>query len=210
MKGKIIYCIVDETDPYEEFECEGEVVATFLRTSGSVDLKRSLSLVRRKIDIERALKRHCSKPFNIFHIAAHGAYLRRTKGRLDHASIYRTRGRRDVEIMRPDTLVRAKVQCDLLLSTCCESFNKYFLEVIEGYGGVRNFIAPAGDPLIGDTMVFAMMFYNDLLCRTCPSKRWLGDRDVIASFRTVRRAYLTYGGEGRFRLYNHETGKIYG
>lgn len=27
--GKITYCIVDETDPEEVFECEGDVIRTF-------------------------------------------------------------------------------------------------------------------------------------------------------------------------------------
>jgi hypothetical protein len=30
--GKITYCIVDETDPSDVFECEGEVIRTFFST----------------------------------------------------------------------------------------------------------------------------------------------------------------------------------
>lgn len=43
--GKIKYCIIDETDPLDEFECEGEVIKTFFSTGPVFDSVNSLKLI---------------------------------------------------------------------------------------------------------------------------------------------------------------------
>jgi len=206
MRG-INYCIIDQTDPNEEFECEGDVLETYFGTSNGINGRRSLSLIRKKVNVERSLRNWKARPFNILHLAAHGNYIKRNTRKMDSSPIYR--GQSAVEIFRPDTLVRAKVECDVFMSTCCLSFNEYFLEVIEGYGGVRNFIAPKGEPFLGDTIVFALMFYNGLIYRVRAGQREIKDKDILEAFRKANQAYIVYGGEGSFRLYNSERGRVY-
>lgn len=146
LMGKITYCIIDETDPFDEFECEGEVIKTFFSTSPVFDFRNSLELIRPRIDIENKLKNTHKKLFNILHFAAHGAYFMKTKRTLDYSVIYQKRGKREKEIFRPDTIVRAELQADVFLSTCCQTFNNYFIEMIKGYKNIHNFIAPKDIP----------------------------------------------------------------
>lgn len=68
MSYDISYCLIDGTDPYDEFECDGDVLKTFFGTSVVINHGKSLALIRRKTNIENILKPCHGKPFNIFHI----------------------------------------------------------------------------------------------------------------------------------------------
>jgi len=200
--GKITYCIIDETDPRDEFECEGEVIRTFFSTSPKFDLKNSRAYIRPKRDIVNKLMNDSQSLLNIFHFSAHGAYHQRKKKELDYSCIYRKRGNQWVEIFRPDTIVRVNLRAEVFLSTCCQTFNDYFIEIIFGYGGIANFIAPQNTPFIRDTTIFSLMFYNELLNRITSSQKVMKPRAVIDSFKITNKAYKAYKGEGRFLLYN--------
>ena len=208
-KGRINYYIVDETDPYDEFECEGKVVETFFSTSPIFNLKNSRSVIRPKSDVEAKLKRETRRLLNIFHLAAHGAYYRKTRNKLDYSCIYGKRGKKEREIFRPDTIVRAELQADLFLSTCCNTFNDFFLEEMNGYGEVYNFIAPKDDPLIGDTTIFSLMFYNELLRQIKISQKQIPDDEIRKAFQITNKAYKSYKGIGKFRLYNYHDDRVY-
>lgn len=198
--GKINYCIVDETDPSDEFECEGEVVKTFFRTSPIFDFKDSLELIQQKADVENELKKDSPRLFNIFHFSAHGAYFKKNKKELDYSCIYRTRGNQAIEIFRPDTIVRAKLQADVFLSTCCQTFNDHFIEIIEGYGQIYNFIAPEDSPDTGDTIIFSLMFYNELIRRITLAQEEIKDKAIHDAFKKTNKAYEKYEGAGNFKL----------
>jgi hypothetical protein len=208
-KGRITYYIVDATDPRDEFECEGEVVRTFFSTSPVFDIDNSPTLIQSESNIENRLKRDTRRFFNVFHLAAHGAYFKRTKKMLDYSCIYGKRGKQEREIFRPDTLVRVKLQADLFLSTCCNTFNDYFLEEINGYGEVYNLVAPRDDPLTGDTIIFSLMFYNELIRRIRVSQKQIPNDEIKKAFQVTNKAYKAYKGLGRFALYNCQDDRVY-
>ncbi len=208
--GRITYCIIDETDPLDEFECEGSIVKDFFCTSPVFDRKASLALIRRKIDLERKLAKNPQKLFSIFHLAAHGRYFARTRTRLAFPTITGRRNGREFEILRPDSLVVTKLKADVLLSTCCDSFNERFIGVLRGYGAIRNYIAPVDDPQPGDTIVFALMFYNQLIRDIRVSQKQVGDEQIRKAFETARVAYVSYSGCGTFRLYNARLDRVHG
>lgn len=128
---------------------------------------------------------------------------------MDYSAIYQKRGKKEVEIFRPDTIVRLELKADVFISTNCDTFNNYFLEIIKGYGGIRNFIAPVDSPISGDTIVFSLMFYNDLIREISSKQKAIKDKEILKAFRTTKRAYKSYKGEGDFKLYNNEFKKIY-
>jgi len=207
--GKINYLIMDETDPSDEFECEGDMVGRFFSTSKSINFKKSRERVHLKSDLEGWLKRRRIQSFNIVHLAAHGHYLPKNGQDLDYSTVTRRRGSSEKEIFRPDTVVRTALEADLLVSTCCETFNEHFLGVLSGYGGVANFIAPRGEPYMGDTIVFSMMLYNGLIREVGFLKNKLSDKSILESFQTARKGYRAYQGEGDFKLYNLKRDKVY-
>lgn len=207
--GKITYCIVDETDPDGDFECEGDVIGTFFSTSPVFDYANSRELIRQKAKVEDKLKNDSQKLFNIFHFAAHGAYFEKNKQQLDYACIYRTKGKQAIEIFRPDTIVRAGLQADVFLSTCCQTFNDHFIDIIENYKGIYNFIAPKDSPSSGDTIIFSLMFYNELLRLITKSQKEIKDNDIIDAFSLTKKAYKSYEGTGNFNLFNHSKNEIY-
>jgi hypothetical protein len=207
--GKITYCIVDETDPSMEFECEGKVIKTFFETSPVFDFDDSLELIQQEADIENELKKESPRLFNIFHFSAHGAYFNKNKHELDYSCIYRKRGKQEIEIFRPDTIVRAQLQADVFLSTCCQTFNEHFIETLKGYKEVFNFIAPEDEPLTGDTIVFSLMLYNELINQITLSQKEIKDKDIINAFKITNKAYKSYNGQGNFKLYNIKSSKIF-
>lgn len=207
--GRINYLIIDETDPGEKFECEGAVVEKFFSASRAFSLKKSTSRVHRKSDLEGWLKRRQPQSFNIIHLAAHGHYLPKTGEEMDYSTVCRRRGSSEKEIFRPDTVVRAALEADLMVSTCCETFNEHFLGVLSGYGGVANFIAPKGEPYIGDTVIFSLMLYYGLIGTVGFLRRGLTDKAVLESFKAAQKGYKAYQGSGQFKLYNWKKDKIY-
>ena len=200
-KGKITYCIIDETDPSEEFECEGKVIEQFFKTSPLFEPSNCISRIQKNVDVENFIRSRTTGVFHIFHLAAHGAYYRKGKGRLDYSVILSRRGKEEREIFRHDTIVRSGLEADVFVSTCCQSFNDAFLDTLEHYEKVWNFIAPAREPLIGETILFSLLFYNDLLRNTKLSASWVKDDTVKRSFLKARKAFLAYGVTGDFRLY---------
>lgn len=198
--GKITYCIVDETDPSDVCECEGEVIRTFFSTMPIFDEKNSRVLIRQKGDIEDMLENDTRNFFNIFHLAAHGKYDEKNKQQLDYSSVYRKRGKQEVEIFRPDTIVIAELQADVFLSTCCQTFNDHFIKIIKGYGEIYNFIAPEDCPEAGDTIIFSLMFYNDLIRRITLAQKGIKDKDIYDAFKITNEAYKKYGGTGNFKI----------
>ena len=209
MAGNLTYLIVDVTDPDDQFECEGKVVNTFFSTTDVFNFKRSYALIRPRTDLKKRIKSFPRSNFNIFHLTAHGIYYKKTKKRLDYTAIYQKRGKREIEIFRPDSIVRLRLKADLFISTNCETFNDYFLEVIKGYGGIRNFIAPVDSPISGDTIVFSLLFYNDLIREISTNQKEIKDKEILKAFRITKRAYKSYNGEGEFKLYNNESNKTY-
>lgn len=193
--AKMTYCIFDETDPRDEFECEGSVVDSFFRTSPIFRLRRSFAFLQRNIDPIRKLP---SPFYNIVHFAAHGTYFKRSKRKLDYSVLY---GRSKRDLFRPDSLVRTQLQVDLFVSTCCETYNSPWIEILRGYGDIYNYIAPRGRPLIGDTVVFSLMLYNDLIRQIRRSATEIQDDAIIASFKIANEAYRAYKGQGDFRLF---------
>lgn len=209
-RGKISYCLIDGTNPAEVFECEGKVVKAFFDTSPVFDRKYSQAFIQPKGNIRDKSSRWFYFPFNIFHLAAHGTYFRKTKNQLDYSVIVQQRGKREVEIFAHDTVVRSMLQADVFLSTCCNTFNDPFVEVLAGYGYIKNFIAPKDAPSSGDTIIFSLMFYNELLRRVKPTQKEIEDDDVIDAFKLTNRAYRSYHGKGSFKLYNCRDVMTYG
>lgn len=207
--GNITYCIIDVTDPRDEFECEGRVIETFFSTSDDFDFKKSHALIRPKADLKKKLKSFHQDSFNIFHFAAHGIYFKKTKQKLDYTAIYQKRGKREVEVFRPDTIVRLGLKSDVFISTSCETFNDYFLEIIRGYGGIKNFIAPIDSPISGETIIFSLMFYNELIREIASNQKEIKDKEILKSFRLTKKGYKSYRGKGNFKLYNYDLNRIY-
>jgi hypothetical protein len=158
------YCLIDESDPNDFLECEGHVLQTFLASSGLFNHKKNLELIRKNNHIENSLKRNKDNYFNIVQFSAHGGYEPPTKTKIGYSNIVKRRGNReDIEIFRPDSIVRTGLKADVFLSTNCQTFNPLFLDIIKNYHGISNFIAPVNSPYIGNTLIFSMMFYNLLL-----------------------------------------------
>lgn len=170
------YLLVDESDPADYFECEGAVLKTFFASSKMFNTKQSLELIRKNKDIELSLKRNKHNHFNIVQFSAHGFYNTGAKTDLDYSGFVKRRGnKRDIEIFRPDSIVRTGLHADIFLSTNCETFNPLFIDVLKHYKGVSNYIAPVNSPYIGNTLIFSMMFYSP--------EQYAGDKDKI-SYRT--------------------------
>jgi hypothetical protein len=202
--GRINYLLIDETDQADDLECEGEILERYFSSSRRVNDKRSVSHIHRKSDYLSKLKKGRANKFNIVHLAAHGEYQKKQKDRLDRSAVYRKRDWVGKEVFCPDAIVRTELCADVFVSTCCQTFNDHFLEVLKGYGKVRNYIAPVKGPFPGETIVFSLLFYNDLINRLAWHNGRIPDDGVISSFRLAQKAFKTYGGAGRFRLYNQK------
>ena len=202
------YCLIDESDPSDFLECEGDVLKTFFKSSGAFTERNNLELIRKGIDIEKRIKSHKTQQFNIVQFSAHGTFTKRTKTKLDYSTIIRRKGNRDIEIFRPDSIVRTGLKADLFLSTNCQTFNPQFIDLLKHYKGVSNFIAPVNSPYIGDTLVFTMMFYN-LLLRKVRSNSIISDKAIIASFISTNKSYKKYNSVDKFLLFNSKEDKIF-
>lgn len=205
----INYAIIDDSDPNDEFEIEGEIFKSFFSTSHRLNFKDSIEIISPTDRIENHLKKAKLKYYNIIHLGAHGLYTKATKGKMDYAAIYQKRGRQQKEIFRADSIVRTGLQADVLLSTCCQTFNPIFLDIIANYHGISNFIAPVGQPLIGNTMVFSIMFYNKLLREIKATSDVIPDKAIISAFKVTKRAYKAYVNNEDFRLYNRKLHKVF-
>lgn len=205
----INYAIIDDSDPDDEFEIEGEIFKSFFSTSHRLNFKDSIEIITPIDRVENQLRKAKQKYYNIIHLGAHGYYKKETKGQMDYTAIYQKRGNKQKEIFRADSIVRTGLKADILLSTCCQTFNPAFLEIITNYQGVSNFIAPVGQPLIGNTMVFSMMFYNKLLREIKPISNAIPDKVIINAFKITKKAYKSYVSNEDFRLYNRKLGKIF-
>ena len=123
------YCLIDETDPKDMFECEGHVLKTFFESSKLFNERQSLVSIRKTRHIEQCLKNHPDNYFNIVQLSGHGLYTRSTKTNLDYSFIVQRRGNKDVEIFRPDSIVRTALKADVILSMNCQTFNPMFSSV---------------------------------------------------------------------------------
>lgn len=203
------YLLVDESDPDDFLECEGDVLKAFFESAKLFNIKESLELIRKGKHIEESIKKNKTQHFNVVQFSAHGNYSKRTKTMLDYSSIVKRRGSNDIEIFRPDSIVRTGLQADIFLSTNCQTFNSQFVEVIKNYKGVSNFIAPVNSPYIGNTLIFSMMFYNSLLRKIRVGAAKVNDKSIIESFLLAKSSYKIYNCNEDFRLYNCKHNKVY-
>ncbi|MBL7919383.1 MAG: hypothetical protein JNJ40_03650 [Bacteroidia bacterium] len=142
------YLLIDKSDPNDFLECEGDVLKTFFTSSQLFDKKRCLELIRKKSHIENTLKKNKDNYFNIVQFSAHGTYKAQNRKGLDYSAILeRVGNRKDIEIFRPDSIVRTGLQADVFFSTNCQTFNPLFIDVIKHYKGISNFIAPVNSPV---------------------------------------------------------------
>jgi hypothetical protein len=210
MQRNLTYCIIDVTDPLDELECEGVVIKGFFSTTSIFDRQRSRDSIHFQGNLVGRLVNDPQFVFNIFHLAGHGSYYKRNaRNQLDEAVVYAKRGNKWIEVFAPDSVVRAELEIDVFVSTCCETFNDHFIGVLGGYRRVRNFIAPNHDANAGDATVFSLMFYNQLVSRISRSRKSISDKIILESFRSVDRAYKLYGGTGDFKMYNWAKDKRY-
>jgi hypothetical protein len=204
------YCLIDESDPNDFLECEGHVLQTFFASSGLFNHKKNLELIRKNNHIENSLKRNKDNYFNIVQFSAHGGYDAPTRTKLAYTNIVKRRGnKKDIEIFRPDSIVRTGLKADLFLSTNCQTFNPMFIDIIKNYHGISNFIAPVNSPFIGNTLIFSMMFYNLLLRKIKCNAVRISDDSIIEAFLITKKTYLKYGTKDDFRLYNRFLNRIY-
>ena len=197
------YCLIDESDPNDFLECEGDVLKTFFKSAGIFNQKQCLELIRTSNHIETSLKQNKSNYFNIVQFSAHGSYTAATKNKLDYSTIVKRRStKKDIEIFRPDSIVRTGLQADVFLSTNCQTFNPLFIDIIKNYKGVSNFIAPVNSPYIGNTLIFSMMFYNLLLRNVRKNGVKISDDAVIKAFKQTKIAYKKYNSFEDYKLYN--------
>ncbi|MDF2451911.1 MAG: hypothetical protein K0S26_1415 [Bacteroidota bacterium] len=204
------YCLIDESDPDDFLECEGHVLKTFFASSGIFCAKQSLELIRKDNHIENSLKRNKTNYFNIVQFSAHGGYQQPTRTKLAYTSIVKRRGnKKDVEIFRPDSIVRTGLEADIFLSTNCQTFNPMFIDTFRHYKGISNFIAPVNSPYIGNTLIFSIMFYNTLLRKVGSTNSRISDKSIIEAFLQCNAGYKKYCPIDQFRLYNQKTNKIY-
>jgi hypothetical protein len=204
----INYALIDDSDKTDEFEAEGEIFKAFFATSHRLNFKNSLEIIHPTARIEDKLKKSKQKYFNIIHLAAHGYYEKETPRKMDYSAIYQKRGKLQKEVFRADSIVRTGLLADVIVSTCCQTFNPIFIDIISNYKGVSNFIAPANKPYIGDTMVFSMMFYNKLLRQIKSSSERISDRIVIDAFKATKVSYKRYVNDADFKLYNKKLNVI--
>ena len=202
------YCIIDESNPEDYFECEGHVLKTFFKSSGIFQIRNSIEVMRTGQNIEHFLKAKRNKEYNIVHFGAHGDYMQGTKRKLDYSAYYGLIKGNRAEIFKHDSVVRVGLKANIFLSTNCKTFNTAFIDIIRNYDGIKNYIAPVDSPYIGDTLIFSLMFYNKIL-RVSPSKL-LNDNTIIDCFKEVKRSFIKCHRLGDFKLYNHNTNKIYG
>ena len=99
------YLLVDESDPGDIFECEGEVLKTFFTSTRIFNSKENLELIRKNTHVEKRLARNYNNYFNIVQFSAHGNYSEKTKANLEYSAIVKRRGLVDTEIFRPDGLI---------------------------------------------------------------------------------------------------------
>lgn len=204
------YLLIDDSDPNDFLECEGEVLKTFFKSSGLFNQKSSLELIRKSDHIETRLKKNKDNYFNIVHFSAHGTYEKATKTKLDYTKIVKRRGNKeDVEIFRADSIVRTGLQADVFLSTNCETFNPLFIDTLKHYQGISNFIAPINSPYIGNTLIFSMMFYNLVLRKVSNSSFKISDNNIIEAFKQVKSCYKKYNFNEDYRLYNYKSDKVF-
>ncbi|MBA3705278.1 MAG: hypothetical protein H0W84_05090 [Bacteroidetes bacterium] len=203
------YLLIDESDPGDIFECEGEVLKTFFSSTKIFNSKESLELIRKNNHIEQRLKKNDSNYFNIVQFSAHGNYTAKTRTNLEYSAIVKRRGTKDTEIFRPDSIVRTGLKTDIFFSTNCETFNSLFIDVIKHYKGVSNFIAPVNSPYIGNTLIFSMMFYNILLRRIRINATKITNENIIESFKLAKSSYKKYNSKEDFRLYNCKYDKVF-
>ena len=204
------YLLVDESDPNDFLECEGDVLKTFFSSSGLFNKKENLELIRNCDHVEKRLKKNKNNYFNIVQFSAHGTYENATRTRLDYTTIVKRRGEKeDIEIFRPDSIVRTGLQADIFLSTNCQTFNPLFIDTLKHYKGISNFIAPVNSPYIGNTLVFSMMFYNLLLRRIKTKSTKITDDSIINAFLNAKASYRRYNKTEDFRLFNSCEKKIY-
>lgn len=203
------YLLIDESDPDDLFECEGKVFKTFFESAQLFNPKQSLELIHKNKDIELSLKRNKIKYFNIVQFSAHGFYDTGIKSQLEYTGMVKRRGNKDIEIFRPDSIVRTGLQADLFISTNCQTFNHLFIDTIKNYKGVSNYIAPVNSPYIGNTLIFSMMFYNLLLKRIRANAVRISDENIIESFKLAKLSYKKYNGDEDYRLYNCKYNKVF-
>jgi hypothetical protein len=204
------YCLIDESDPNDFLECEGEVLSAFFNSSELFGTGKNLELIRENKQIEESIKSKRNKYYNIFQFSAHGNYFKGTKNKLDYTTIVQRRGNKeDVEIFRPDSIVRTGLQADLFFSTNCKTFNSHFIDIIKNYGGISNFIAPANSSSIGNTLIFAMMFYNLLFRQVRSNALKISEENIIESFKIASCSYKRYGTKDDFRLYSTKYNKVF-
>ena len=203
------YLLVDESDPSDYFECEGAILKTFFASAKMFSTKQSLELIRSNKDIELSLKRNKTNYFNIVQFSAHGFYNTGFKTQLDYSGIVKRRGNKDIEIFRPDSIVRTGLQADVFVSTNCQTFNPLFIDVIKNYKGIANYIAPVNSPYIGNTLIFSMMFYNTLLRNVRINTTKINDKNIIEAFQLTKKSYRRYNKDEDYRLYNCKTNKVY-
>lgn len=203
------YCLIDESDPNDFLECEGHILKTFFASAKLFNHKESLELIRKNNHIENSLKRNKNNYFNIVQFSAHGTYKATTKNKLDYSVIVKKRiNRKDIEIFRPDSIVRTGLRADVFLSTNCQTFNPMFIDIIKNYKGVSNFIAPVNSPYIGNTLIFSMMFYNLLLRKVRTNSTKISDTHIIEAFKETKYAYRKYNSFEDYKLYNSKYNMI--
>lgn len=94
------YLLVDESDPGDIFECEGEVLKAFFTSTRIFNSKENLELIRKNTHVEKRLAKNYNNYFNIVQFSAHGSYTEKTKANLDYSVIVKRRGLIDTEIFR--------------------------------------------------------------------------------------------------------------
>jgi len=204
------YCLIDDSDPDDFLECEGDVLKTFFASSKLFNERNNFELIRKNRQIEQTLMRNKNNYFNIVQFSAHGSYKPSTRTKLDYSVIVQRRGnKQDIEIFRPDSIVRTGLKADLFFSTNCQTFNPHFIDILKNYSGVSNFIAPVNSPYIGNTLVFAMMFYNLLFRKVRRNATAIKDTAIIESFISAKKSYKNYNSEEHFKLYNCKQNKTF-
>lgn len=203
------YLLIDESDPLDFLECEGDVLKTFFKSSSLFDNKKNIELIRKDCHIEDTIKANKNNNFNIVQISAHGKYYPKTETRLDYSIIVRKRGLKNTVIFRPDSIVRTGLKADILFSTNCETFNPLFIDTIKHYKGISNFIAPVNSPYIGNTLIFSMMFYNLLFRNIRGNATKISDHNIIDSFALAKSSYKKYKPQEDFRLYNCKYNQVF-
>jgi hypothetical protein len=90
------YCLIDESDPADYFECEGAVLKTFFKSSKLFNVRQNLELIHTNKNIEESIVKHNSQYFNIIQFSAHGFYRTGTKSTLFTSGMVKRRNGKDV------------------------------------------------------------------------------------------------------------------